>query len=134
MMHYLEEWMARKGGRPQVSIREKRSIRFRFTRPPGPRGQFAVVHLTGEPATGFSFKSIAEWPSPECDWTSAVLDGILDELFATDLGRVAAKVHFTLEQVECHAVDSCAAAFYHAARGAVRDILGRDRYPGNIAY
>ena len=77
----------------------------------------------------FSLASVAEWPSPKCDYTPAVLDGLLDELFAADLGYVAAKVHFTLEKIEWHDVDSCAAAYYHAARGAVREILG-----GNIDY
>jgi hypothetical protein len=134
MMHYLEEWLARKGERPQVSICEKRSVRFKFTRPLGPRGQFAVVYLCGEPAEAFAFTSVAEWPGPGCDYTVAVLDGILDELFAVDLGQVAARVQFTLEKIEWHDVDSSAVAFYHAARGAVREILGSDRFLGNIDY
>jgi hypothetical protein len=62
------------------------------------------------------------------DYSVAVLDGILDELFAVDLARVPAKAYFVLEAIEWHAVDSCASAFYHAARGAVREILGRDDY------
>jgi hypothetical protein len=134
MLHYLEDWLARKRERPQLSIREKRSARFKFTRALGPRGHYAVVHLCGEPATAFAFSSVAEWPSPKCDYTVAVLDGILDELFAVDLGHVAANAHFTLEKIEWHEVDSCAVAFYHAARGAAREILGLDRYPGNIDY
>jgi hypothetical protein len=134
MMHYLEEWLARKCGRPQLSIREERSARFKLTRHLGPRGQFAVVHIRGEPANTFGFASVVEWPSPECDYTAAVLDGILDELFAADLGHVAGKVHFTLEKIEWHDVDSSAVAFYHAARGAVREILGRDWFSDNIDY
>jgi hypothetical protein len=134
MMHYLEEWLARKRDCPLLSIREKRSARFKFARPLGPHGQFAVVYLRGEPGGAFAFESIAEWPGPECDYTSAVLDGILDELFATGLGHVLAKVHFTLEKIEWHDVDSCAVAFYYAARGAVREVLGADKYPGNIDY
>jgi hypothetical protein len=74
------------------------------------------------------------WPSPEGDYTNAILDGILDELFATEPGPVAGKIHSTLEKIEWHDVDSSAVAFYHAARGAVREILGRDRFPGNIVY
>jgi hypothetical protein len=134
MLHHVEDWLARKRERPQLSIREKRSARFKFTRALGSRGQFAVVYLRGEPATGFTFASVAEWPAPNCDYTMAVLDGILDELFAVDLGHVPARVQFTLERIEWHDVDSCAVAFYHAARGAVREILGRDQYPGNIDY
>jgi hypothetical protein len=134
MLHYLEDWLSRKRERPQLSIREKRSALFKFTRALGPRGQFAVVHLRGEPATAFAFTSVAEWPSSKCDYTAAVLDGILDELFAVDLGQVAARVQFTLEKIEWHDVDSSAVAFYHAARGAVREILGRDQYPGNIDF
>jgi hypothetical protein len=131
-MHHLDEWLARKRARPLLSIREPRSSRFKFARPLGPRGYFAVVHLRGEPGDSFAFDSLAEWPHPGCDYTSAVLDGILDELFATGLGHIVAKVHFTLEGVELHAVDSCAVAFYHAARGAVREILARDQFHNNI--
>src|SRR4051794_33547045 len=131
MMLDFEDWLSRKRERPQGSIRQKRSARFKFTRALGPRGQFAVVHLRGEPAAEFSFTSAAEWPGPKCDYSLAVLDGILDELFAVDLGHVPARVQFTLEKIEWHDVDSSAAAFYHAARGAVREILGRDQYPGN---
>jgi hypothetical protein len=134
MPNYLEDWLARKRERRQLSIHEKRSVRFKFTRNLGPRGQFAVVHLRGEPAQAFAFSSVAEWPSPEDDYTIAVLDGILDELFAADLGHVAAQVQFTLEKIEWHDVDSSAVAFYHAARGAVREILGRDQFPANIDY
>jgi hypothetical protein len=133
-MHYLKDWLARKTDRPLLSIRETRSARYQYTRALGPRGHFAVVHLRGEPAMEFAFSSVAEWLSPKCDYTTAVLDGILDELFTADLGHVAAKVHFTLEKIEWHDVDSCPVAFYHAARGAVREILGRDKYPGNIDY
>ena len=127
MIDYLDEWLARKRDRPQLSIREARSARFRFVRALGPRGHFAVVYLRAEPA-------MAEWPSSKCDHTVAVLDGILDEVFATDLGHVAAKVGFILEKIEYHEVDSCNVAFYHAARGAVREILGRDAPSSNIDY
>jgi hypothetical protein len=134
MTHYLEDWLARKSKRPQVSICKARSARFKFKRALGPRGQFAVVHLCGEPATAFAFTSAAQWPSKDDDYTVAVLDGILDELLAVDLGHVAGRVHFTLQEIEWHDVDSSAVAFYHAARGAVREILGRDEMPGNIDY
>jgi hypothetical protein len=134
MLHHLEDWLSRKRNRPHLSIREKRTARFKFTRALGPRGEFAVVYMRGEPAAEFSFTSVAQWPGPKCDYTLAVLDGILDELFAVDLGHVPARVQFTLEKIEWHDVDSSAVAFYHAARGAVREILGRDQYPGNIDY
>jgi hypothetical protein len=134
MIHKLEDWLSRKRNRPLLSIRERRIARFKFTRCLGPRGQFAVVQMRGEPAAEFSFTSVAEWPEPRCDYSVAVLDGILDELFAVDLGHVPALVEFRLEEIEWHDVDSSAVAFYHAARGAVREILGRDVYPGNIDY
>jgi hypothetical protein len=134
MLHHLEDWLSRKRGRPQLPIREMRTALFQFTRALGLRGQYAVVHMRGEPASEFSFTSVAEWPEPRCDYTVAVLDGILDELLAMDLGHVPALVKFTLEKIEWHDVDSSAVAFYHAARGAVREILGRDQYPGNIDY
>jgi hypothetical protein len=132
MLRYLEVWLTRKRQRRQLPIREKRTSRFKFTRALGPRGQFAVVQLRGEPALEFSYTSVAEWPGPECDYSVALLDGILDELFAVELGHVPARIHFTLEKIEWHDVDSSATAFYHAARGAVREILGRGLYPGNI--
>lgn len=134
MLHHLEEWFSRKRERPQLSITESRTARFKFTRALGPRGQFAVVYIRGDPAAEFSFTSVAEWPGPKCDYTVAVLDGILDELFAMGIGHVPARVQFTLEKIEWHDVDSCGVAFYHAARGAVREILGCDQYPGNIDY
>jgi hypothetical protein len=134
MQDYLKQWLSRKQERPQLSIHEKRSARFKFTRALGPRGQFAVVYLRGEPATEFSFASVAEWPGPKCVCTLTVLDGVLDKLLALNLGPVPARVQFTLEKIECHDVDSSAVAFYHAARGAVRESLGRDQYPGNIDY
>ena len=133
-MHYIEEWLARKRGRPRLSIREERAARFQFVRHLGPRGQFAAVHIRGKPADTFGFTSLVHWPSPEGDYTNAILDGILDELFATEPGPVAGKIHSTLEKIEWHDVDSSEVAFYHAARGAVREILGRDRFPGNIVY
>jgi hypothetical protein len=64
----------------------------------------------------------------------AILDGILDELFARDLGHIIAKIAFILESIEFHGVDSSATAFYHAARGAVREILGLDRFPTNVEH
>jgi hypothetical protein len=134
MMNYLNDWLARKTARTQISIREKRSAGFKFTRALGPRGQFAVVYLLGEPAKEFAFVSIVNWPCPECDYTTAVLDGILDELFATDLGHIPARVKITLERIEWHDADSCAVAFYNAARGAMRDILGRDWCSDNVDY
>jgi hypothetical protein len=134
MLNYLDNWLSRKRERPQLPIRESRSSRFKFTRMLGPRGEFAVVHLSGEPAAAFGFCSLAEWPDATCDCTDAVLEGILDELFAVDFSHVTALVQFTLEKIEWHEVDSCASAFYYAARGAVREILGRDRYSGNVDY
>ena len=104
--------------RPQLSIREARSARFKFVRALGLRGQFAVVDLRAEPAVAFGFRSVAKWPSPKYDYSVAVLDGMLDELFAADLGHGVAKVEFTLEEIEWHDIDSCAVAFYFAARSS----------------
>jgi hypothetical protein len=64
----------------------------------------------------------------------AVLDGILDELFTTGLGHIVARIDFVLESIEFHEVDSCAAAFYHASREAVREILGLDQFPSNVKW
>ncbi|MBI2809152.1 MAG: hypothetical protein HYX68_29570 [Planctomycetes bacterium] len=128
MTHFLDEWLIRKRGRPLLSIREARTSRFKYTRQLGARGHFAVVQLRGEPASDFAFRSRVNWLVRGADYSTAVLDGILDELFASNLGHVVAKVHFTLEAIEWHEVDSCAVAFYHAARGAVREILGLDTY------
>jgi hypothetical protein len=134
MRYYLENWLARKCERPLVSIRETRTSRFKFLRALGARGQYAVVEMRGEPAVEFSFSSVARWPGPEFDYTEAVLEAILDELYAVELGHVPARIRLTLQEIEWHDVDSSPVAFYHAARGAVREILGRDQYPGNIDY
>src|SRR5260370_24049558 len=114
-MTYIDAWLTRKRERPQLSIRQKRSSRFKFARSAGPKGQYAVVLLRGEPTDAFAFESLANWPGPGCDYTFAVLDGILDELFATGIGHGVGTVRFTLESIEWHDVDSCATAFYHAA-------------------
>ena len=74
MRDYLDEWLARKRDRPQLSIREARSARFKFARALGLRGQYAVIHLRAEPAIAFRFSSVAKWPSPKCDYSIAVLD------------------------------------------------------------
>lgn len=130
---YLDDWLSRKHNRPHLTIREARTSHFKYSQWLGSRSHFAVVYLRGEPAQDFTFRSHADWPEPKCDYTIAVLDGILDELLANDLGGVIAGIHFILESIEWHDVDSCEIAYYRAARGAVRDILGRDRYPTNVA-
>ncbi len=93
-----------------------------------------MVVLRGEPADSFGFVSLAKWPYHGDNYDNAVLDGILDELYATGLGKVVAKVEFTLEAIEWHEVDSSAFAFYHAARGAVKEILGSGQSHDNIAW
>jgi hypothetical protein len=128
MIRYLDDWFRRKSTRPLLTIKGARCSRFRHYACLGPRRQFAVVQLRGEPAGDFAFESHAVWPNAWSDCSTAVLDGILDELFASNLGHVVAKIHFNLEAIEWHDVDSCAVAYYHAARGAVREILGLDNY------
>ena len=133
MLRFFDEWLARKHSRRLCSIREGRTVTVKHARQLGPRGEFAVVQLRGDPADEFKFDSHAAWPTAQMNHTTAVLDGILDELFATGLGRVPANIHFTLMAIEWHDVDSCANAFYHAARQAVREILGLETYNYNIA-
>src|SRR5438874_12335239 len=116
---YLDKWITRKRARQFLSIRETRCSRFKYAHQFGPRGHFAVILLRGEPANAFAFESLATWPDPRDDYTTAVLDGILDELFASGVGHVVANVHFVLEAIEFHPVDSCDAAYYLAARGSV---------------
>src|SRR6516162_6850616 len=94
---YLDAWLDSKKQLRLLSIREKRRSRFRYYRQTGPKGQFAVVTLSGQPAEDFAFESLANWPCPNDDYSIAVLEGILDELFATDLGYAVAKAHFKLE-------------------------------------
>lgn len=136
MSPWLNDWLSRKLGRGMLSIREPRLSRHLFKQALGARGQFAVVHLRGSPAAEFSFTSAAAWPAPEFaeHYTQAVLDGILDEIYAVDLGPVPSRIAFTLERIEWHDIDSCRHAFYRAARGAVRDILGRDVASSNVDY
>jgi hypothetical protein len=126
----FENWVRRKRARPLLSVREPRTSEFRYQRILGPRSAFAVVRIHGEPADEFAFESHVTWPCDDC--TVAILDGILDELFANGTGHVVANVRFTLEAVQWDDVDSSINAYYLAARGAVREILGLDRLPYNI--
>jgi hypothetical protein len=58
-----------------------------------------------------------------------VVDGLLDELLATNLGPVITKVRFVLREIGWHDVDSSPNAFYQAARKAVRQVI-----ESNIVY
>lgn len=88
--------------------------------------------MSGAPADEFSFTSSVEWPERDNydDW---VLHAALDVLLCSGPERLTG-IALALEEIEWHEVDSCAVAFYWAARKAVQEIVGFDRfgYPTNF--
>jgi len=98
----------------------------------GPRAAFAWVRMRGEPSSAFAYHSEATWPEDPEAYQSAVLDGILDEVLATDIGPLPLGVRFTLLEIRWHNVDSSRNAFYCASRAAARRILGRNSFPDNV--
>ena len=81
---------------------------------------FGRVVLSAKPASSFSFRSVATWPSES--YENEVLRGILDILLASDYNPVMG-VEFVLEAIEWHEVDSCGQGYYQAARKATEEIL-----------
>ncbi|HEY7311067.1 MAG TPA: hypothetical protein VH643_17010 [Gemmataceae bacterium] len=128
-MTVFEEWLLRKLSRPLWTIRQARTVEETFTRVYGPRGAFARVTLTGEPAEVFEFRSEVQWPFEPHLYDGAVVDGLLDELIATNLGPTVTKIRFVLREIGWHDVDSSPNAFYQAARMAARKVI-----EGNILY
>jgi hypothetical protein len=133
-MTVFEEWLGRKLARRACPIREPRTVEETFAKARGPRGDFAAVRMTREPGATFEYLCEAQWPEDPDRYNSAVVDGLLDELLATDLGPVALNVRFTLHAIQWHDVDSSPRAFYFAARAAARRIVGREEFPGNVIW
>jgi hypothetical protein len=129
-MTIFDEWLARKVSRPTLTVRKARTVEETFTRILGPRSAFARITLSGEPAACFEFHSEAVWPHEMQEYDAAVVDGLLDELLATDLGPVVTRIRFVLREIGWHDVDSSPNAFYQVARMAARKIVeGNTLYP-----
>jgi hypothetical protein len=122
-MGVFDEWLSRKLNRGGCTLRERRTVEEEFSRCYGPRSAFAYVVMTGEPCQTFEYHSEAEWPADGERGERAVLDGILDELLTDYSGYLVTKARFTLHAIKYHQVDSSPAAFYQAARAAVRRIV-----------
>jgi hypothetical protein len=122
-MTIFEEWLSRKLARGSRRIRESRTIKEEYSRIAGPRSVFAQIVLSGEPSDTFAYRSEATWPIDKESNEAAVLHGILDELLIHEYGQLITGVRFTLHSIKYHHVHSSPAAFYHAARGAVRKIV-----------
>jgi translation elongation factor EF-G len=121
-MSAFDEWLARKleGG---CGLREKRTVDEKYFVCLGPRNQIAFLVLTGEPWETFEYRSKAEWPLEAAGNERAVLNGILDELLTNYARGYVTKGRFTLDAIKYHEVDSSQAAFYKAARMAVKKIV-----------
>jgi hypothetical protein len=131
-MTVFDAWLSRKLTRGIGTLREARTAEAKFIKVYGPRSDFAVLELTGEPYPEFEFRSKVEWPEEAEGYNTVVLDGILDELLAANLGPSVIRARFTLETIEWHAVDSSQRAFYFAARDGVRQILALHEWPTNV--
>ncbi|HTU89193.1 MAG TPA: hypothetical protein VMF69_03765 [Gemmataceae bacterium] len=128
-MTVFDDWLSRKLSRPAWTIRQERTVEEKFSRICGPHMAFARIILTGEPGESFDFRSVVQWPAEPQRYDAAVVDGLLDELLATNLGPAIMKVRFVLREIGWHEVDSSPNAFYQAARIAVRKVI-----EGNIVY
>lgn len=133
-MTSFDAWFARKLARPRLTIREAREVAYVHKRGLGGRGEYAGVTMRFESATDFDFASDARWPENEAaeKYVQSVLDGILDELLAQDVGFVVTRLRIRLLAIEWHAIDSSQRAFYFAARGAARRALGFDGGTYNV--
>lgn len=100
----------------------------------GPRSSFAGLTLQVESGPDFAFDSLVAWPEPHNaeKFLNSVLDGILDELFSQDISFVVTRLRIVLSSIQWHDVDSSQVAFYHAARGAMRQALGFEGSPYNV--
>jgi hypothetical protein len=133
-MTAFEAWFRRKLERRRLTVREAREVRHVYKRPLGPRSCYAGIRLRVEPADEFSFTSHAAWPEGEEGeaYERSLLDGVLDELLARDVGPVVIRIKVTVLAIEFHPVDSSRHAFYEAARGAIRDALRLDDGGSNV--
>ncbi len=122
-MGVFDEWLARKLKRGGNTLREHRTVEEEFSRCYGPRSAFAFIVLTGEPCETFEYCIEANWPIDAERSERAVLDGILDELLTDYSGYLVTNGRFTLHAIKYHHVDSSPAAFYQAARAAVKKIV-----------
>src|SRR5262245_23054425 len=111
-MNWFEDWYRRKLARPTTTIRGGTSVEAKFVKIYGPRCAYARIVLAAEPSQEFEFRSEVTWPVDPDPFNAAVVDGILDELLASDLGRIASRVRFILRDIGWHDVDSSPLAFY----------------------
>ncbi len=120
------QWLDRKLDRDIFLLREPRSVSEKYLRITGPRCLYGEIVLRAAPSQTFEFKSEVTWPYPGDNYDNYVLEGILDTLLSDNL-RYVLGASFVLEQIKWHEVDSCAIAYYHAARQATEKILGRGK-------
>jgi translation elongation factor EF-G len=133
-MTAFEAWFGRKLKRRRLTVRQPREVRHVHKRPIGPRSYYAGIRLRVEPADEFSFASDAAWPEGERGdaYEQSILDGVLDELLARDVGPVVTHVKVAVLSIEFHPVDSSQHAFYEAARGAIREALRLEDGESNV--
>lgn len=116
-------WAERKMGRKTLTIKQPRTVEVEHKRALGGRGEYAKIVLRASPAESFAFTSAVDWPDGD-DYDQYVLDGLLDQILADDVGPAYARIAFSLESIAWHEIDSCGRAFYAAARKAVSEVIG----------
>lgn len=113
-------------------IEEKKRLNFRclksrvetekrFLRCTGGRCLFGFVRVTAVPSSGFSFQSLAKWPSENYD--GAILTGVLDILLPAGTQPILG-LSVTVNEIKWHEIDSCYFGYYEAAKAAAQDIIG----------
>src|SRR5688572_32787 len=132
MLEPFTTWIHEKVSRRVWCLRAPVIVSRDHKRPLGARGQFAGVVLAARPAKRFDFVSRVVWPDRD-NYESAVREAALDVLLCSGSYN-ATGVALSLEEIRWHDIDSCAVAFYHAARSAVSEIAGFDAfgYPRNF--
>ena len=124
---FFEAWLDRKlQGRRWRLVKPMRVTR-EWRRIYGPRGAYARVTISAEPADVFSFSAEGAWRNDDDrqEYEPYVLDGIAHFLVAGAREPVLG-LRLTLESTDVHDVDSNGNAFFEATKEALQLILRGD--------
>jgi hypothetical protein len=123
---YLKLWGSGLPERKSIILATPITVLGVRNRQLGPRGEFAKVQMTLNPAPSLEvIDHVAERTELErlgVGWPDAVVFGLLDVLMLAEPGPLH-KVSVVLELVWYHDVDSSLIAFRHAGRDAGRKVL-----------
>jgi hypothetical protein len=133
-MEPFEQALHAKLRRPAWRLRAPATVRGEHKRALGGKGEFAVVTLAAVPAESFSFMSVVAWPTRD-NYDDAVREAAFDVLLCSGPHN-ATGIALRLDAIQWHDVDSCAVAFYWAARAAIAELANFDRfgYPRNFTW